>query len=54
MFSDDEILKISDTDFEHTLAYKYYGDKHLFVQKIKDKAIRQKMLRISNHQINTR
>jgi hypothetical protein len=44
-FSDEEILKIPDTEFACTLAYRYFGDKHLFTQKIKDKTIRQKMLR---------
>ena len=44
-FSDEEILNIPDDLFQQTLAYRYYGNKILFVRKIKDLTIRQKMLR---------
>lgn len=46
MNSEQEILQMSDEVFRQTLAYRAYGSKKLFIQKIKDPTIRQKMLRI--------
>jgi len=45
LLTDENILDISDELFETTLAYNIFGNKQIFISKIKDETIRYKMLK---------
>lgn len=42
--TDDEIMRMDDEVFMQTQAYRAFGTKQMFIQKIRDITMRRKML----------